>query len=1061
MKKLYYLMAVVLSSSLGLFANPVSHQEALKTANDFLRARGKTQVSLSKRQVGARRMQSSTADAAFYYVFNTGNDNGFVVVSGDDRTPRILGYSDTGRLDIQQMPANLQAWFQGYVDEMKEMDRQGVKKSPSRRVTSKAKRSVPPLITSKWNQNAPYNNLCPTYKNVGSATTYRCATGCVATAMAQVMYYHRWPSATSNHIPSYTTTSNNNSRIYAQSDSLTLQMKGIPAASALDWGNMVDDYSVATTSQQKNAVATLMLYCGTSVTMRYGASSGTSSRQVATALKRYFNYDGQTRYLERTDYTIDEWDNILYDELQNGRPVLYSGYSTGGGHAFVIDGFDGDELYHVNWGWGGSSDGYFLISTLNPSNTSGIGASSTTDGYGSSQGAVVGIAPNKGMMLEEQVLPLSAKVLTIEGDYLEVKFLNSANPDISSYNYGLGYFNENHELVTLFNHRIDGLGQNYNIKPTYNIRGLSEGTYKIYMICSTITSRDWMICGNENTSYIIAKADSKGKVSLSLPRDNCDFVLEDIQVTGSKSANTEHLINLVLRNDGEEYNGPLYLFASTTNEKGENIAEHDVAVGKNKTLDISFSFTPQYNGNHNIWIATDKAGKRVVGQTSVRISSTASSTDQMAYVSVAYDNNNNSVIYGNKIKGAMNLKNNSTATYGKNIIIWLFQQNTENTNYSSLKKSTTAVMAEPGETISVPFEFTDLTYGKRYIIAAYYPNNTKIQQASSLLVERGVMTWLSDGTTKCMAPVNNIKIGNNVVAVDFEGTTPTNITPNNNPNTLYFFNNDQTVPNSLSRCNVIKDKRAKNIVLTDGHDFYNPADFLTENIEYSRIPQIGRSENDGWESIVLPFTPSTITAAGAPIDWNKSEEEAEKDFWLAIFDEAIDHATASFVPAPYFEANIPYLIAVPSASWGTGKGLVGQEITFSAQNTLVEKSSSMQMSANSYRFVGTTLSLSAEKSYLLSADGVNFVPTSEKVRPFRAYMQSKLNANALPRQIDIMSAQNQPTGVQKVEATEATDAAVYHLNGTKVGRIAAVNGKLDLNQLPKGIYVINGKKIVR
>ena len=157
MKKLYYLMAVVLSSSLGLFANPVSHQEALKTANEFLRARGKTQVSLSKRQVGARRMQSSTADAAFYYVFNTGNDNGFVVVSGDDRTPRILGYSDTGRLDIQQMPANLQAWFQGYVDEMKEMDRQGVKKSPSRRMTSKAKRSVAPLITSKWNQNAPYN----------------------------------------------------------------------------------------------------------------------------------------------------------------------------------------------------------------------------------------------------------------------------------------------------------------------------------------------------------------------------------------------------------------------------------------------------------------------------------------------------------------------------------------------------------------------------------------------------------------------------------------------------------------------------------------------------------------------------------------------------------------------------------------------------------------------------------------------------------------------------------------------------------------------------------------
>ena len=318
------------------------------------------------------------------YVFNVANDGGFIIVSNDDRTTPILGFGESGHLDPDSMPSNMRAWLQGYADEIAWLQTHDVKPSrrnkAPRRVGTHSTVAIAPMVTTTWDQGSPYNNLCPTYS--GSS---RSATGCVATAMAQVMKYHEWPQGATKSIPGYTT------------DSYMLTLSTLPAVT-FNWANMLNDYWGSATSAQKTAVATLMKYCGWSVQMDYGPSSGAYTDAVATALVKYFDYNTTTQYVTRSHYTYANWTDLIYHELAHERPVVYGGMSTGGGHEFVCDGYkyeNGTDFFHINWGWSGTSDDYFVLSALDP-DVQGIGGSSSTDGFHFGQDAVIGIQPSTG-----------------------------------------------------------------------------------------------------------------------------------------------------------------------------------------------------------------------------------------------------------------------------------------------------------------------------------------------------------------------------------------------------------------------------------------------------------------------------------------------------------------------------------------------------------------------------------------------------------------------------------------------------------------------------------------
>ncbi len=377
-------IALLCAVAQGAWAEQVTKEQAQQQAYEFLTSRRPT--SGMRRAPGTVPQLTTACQVSGLYVFNV-DGGGFVIVSNDDRTIPVLGYGDTGSIDPDNMPDNMRAWLQGYADEIAWLQQNNMTTtaaagtSAPRRAGGHSTAAISPLLTTTWSQGAPYNNLCPIYSG-----DKRAATGCVATAMAQVMNYHQWPKEGTKAIPGYTTTSN--------SIDLT---EGLPATT-FDWANMKESYSGNNeTADEANAVATLMQYCGYSIQMDYDSSSGAQTKRVAVALKEYFDYNTTTtQYVSRNYYSAEEWASLIYHELANNRPVVYSGFTPSSGHAFVCDGYKYEnetDFFHINWGWNGSSDNYFVLSALNP-REQGIGGSNSTDGFRYGQGAVIGIQPS-------------------------------------------------------------------------------------------------------------------------------------------------------------------------------------------------------------------------------------------------------------------------------------------------------------------------------------------------------------------------------------------------------------------------------------------------------------------------------------------------------------------------------------------------------------------------------------------------------------------------------------------------------------------------------------------
>ena len=352
-------------------AETVDRGRARQAATTFLSNNGAQTTGLTD--------VTSATGFSNVYVFTT--ENSFVLMAADDRVQPILGYSLNGRFDIENMPDNKRAWIEGYTHEIQyaidhqtratsEVSQQWRDLVEGRPDAGRTTTVVTPLVQTKWDQTSPYNLLCP-----GGSVT-----GCVATAMAQIMKYWNYPS---HGIGSHSYNHASYGVLSADFQSTTY-----------DWNNMTNTYSSSSTSAQKMAVATLMYHCGVSVNMNYSPNgSGAGSAIVAESLKNYFNYSLETVYHDRSEYGDNTWIGMLKTELDLGRPVYYCGSGSGGGHAFVFDGYNSSNNFHVNWGWSGYCDEYYSINNLNPG-PGGTG-SGTYGIYNDNQGAVIGIRPSE------------------------------------------------------------------------------------------------------------------------------------------------------------------------------------------------------------------------------------------------------------------------------------------------------------------------------------------------------------------------------------------------------------------------------------------------------------------------------------------------------------------------------------------------------------------------------------------------------------------------------------------------------------------------------------------
>ncbi len=395
-----------------VMAGPRSFQQAKAIAEKQAALLG---VTIDQKAITKARKQGSKGEITLsqesYYVFPNANSKGFTIVSGDDRLPEIVGYSSQGSYDENNLPEGFVSFMKAYqnlynkvnlgdaeaLKNLAEIKAWRNKKNASAASTS----AVAPLLGNiEWDQTSPYNNMCPKYDSVHVA-----ATGCVATAMAQVMAYYKYPKQLKADIPGYVNRWNG---IPMEIPTITRE-EGV-----YDWDNMLPKYNkeANATQQQKDAVAKLMYHCGAAVKMSYGPESAAST--FSAQMVKYFGYDADLMMdLNRATFTLDKWMQIIDTELTAGRPVLYSGQASDGGHQFICDGKDGEGLYHINWGWSGSQNGYFDLSLLNPEK-GGTGSGSSTEGYNRLCSMTIGIAPDNGVV--------DAPLATV--------------PDIKAMNYG-------------------------------------------------------------------------------------------------------------------------------------------------------------------------------------------------------------------------------------------------------------------------------------------------------------------------------------------------------------------------------------------------------------------------------------------------------------------------------------------------------------------------------------------------------------------------------------------------------------------------------------------------
>lgn len=363
----------------SLFSEEVSLEKARQIAETFFGSRPLTRTSSSVdlKMVwdGGSRQTKGPADAPTFYVFDNASGPGFVIVAGDDLAKSVLGYSFENEFVVEGMPENVKAWMDG-LEEAVTLARNNP--SAFNVPTSSAVGNVVlKHETAKWNQSAPYNNLCPF--DGGS----RSVTGCVATAVAIVMRYHKWPESGEGTIPAYTTSSKG------------ISVSAIELGYEYDWDNMPLTYpQYGYSDAQAQAVARLMADCGAMLTMDYSAdASGTACELIPGALDSFMKYDGSIGAYSRAFYTDEEWHAMMRQELADNGPVIYSGNDGSVGHAFVLDGYTDQGYYSLNWGWGSYCDGYYTLDALNPS---GQGIGGSYDGYNLSQNAILNVKKEEG-----------------------------------------------------------------------------------------------------------------------------------------------------------------------------------------------------------------------------------------------------------------------------------------------------------------------------------------------------------------------------------------------------------------------------------------------------------------------------------------------------------------------------------------------------------------------------------------------------------------------------------------------------------------------------------------
>lgn len=632
MKKIL-LTLLAFMATVAVNAEQVTKKQALQKAQQFMPGK----------QFGEGRSfarSGNLSEREPFYVFNARGNQGFVIVSGDDRTTEILGYSKTGSLDLNRLPENLKGWLDGYARQIEAL---GTSTQPVQRAKTRGAGSwevVNPLIQTKWNQHEPYNLMCPDgnfvdYDKSGYDPENRCVTGCVATAMAQVMYYWEWPSGC-DAIDGYD--------VYKQKK-VDHSFQGLPATT-FDWESMALTYPSNATGVSANAVAKLLRYCGQAVHMNYG-TGGSSAHVSAEVMAGVFGYSKKCRELYRDPYTTSQWEEMVYAELAAGRPVLYSGDTDdGGGHEFIVDGYDGNGLFHMNWGWGGMSDDYYFVLSLAEPKVQGAGGSNGA--YQFDQSALFGVEPGSG---EETLMPkMESNISSMataeytrasaDVDFTNVVFngivyitLNTPYTTDKEVQFGWALCQNGQVKLAVPSKKITlSAGQTYtrngpytNTKATLGA-GLELGKYDVCQVYRFTEDDVWSLCDYywnpspyPHTAFLVADVT---ETTLTVRQPVPSFKVNTITTTEYPSTDSPLDVTLNVTNDGETFEQVMYLWVQKEGEDDWTpVAKATRKIDPGKSEDVVMSYKPTVAGNYTLKI-TNAVSEDALKTTTVTVYAT-------------------------------------------------------------------------------------------------------------------------------------------------------------------------------------------------------------------------------------------------------------------------------------------------------------------------------------------------------------------------------------------------------------------------------------------------------
>ena len=716
------LLFICLLVSTMMMAGPVDQEAAKQKAQNFIANKMgvKAHRSMKATSSGVTKATNRAATRDYLYVFNI-DGGGYVIVSGDDRTEDILGYSTTGTYDANKMPDNMRAFLQEYVDGIQYLDDHHMQsskvKTPQEKVKGATRRapkaSIEPLIKARWNQGEPFDQYCPVYNDEHAAT------GCVATAYAQIMNHHKWPSNTTTEIPAYT------------SGTRGFNLDAVPAGTAIDWNNIKDKYGWVNengnwnqctyTDAEAQAVANLMKLCGRAVQMDYYCddygSSGAVTANCIAALVRYFDYEEETcKWLDRVNYSYSDWQDIIYAELAANRPVLYSGQSAGGGHAFVCDGYGSDDFFHINWGWGGMSDGFFRLRILNPDDQ-GIGGSSTSDGYGMGQGAGIGIQKNDGtssgyyekMSMYNLTYSQTTVTRTSSTDNFSLSncltyYVINSTSGPQTFNLSARILNNSGQTIedlTLWTNK--SLNVNYyswsSIIPDFGAN-YADGKYKLVFIAQNEGETEWYALTGSETMCVDFTI-SGNTLEMAVPKLEVSH-----EIVGDLSVNSAQTIKINIKNTGmKALRSDLYYQINS----GSWYRGGFIDAEPNTTSTVEFQYTPKSSGTYSFNIdPLDYQFNMVIGGGSGAPNLTG--TYNGATPAIQYDSSSD-VYYvnGTSTTASFTVKNIGDAEYNNKIVFnyWYYSKSADKWKYYQEAVASVSIAAGASKNFNVEINKVD------------------------------------------------------------------------------------------------------------------------------------------------------------------------------------------------------------------------------------------------------------------------------------------------------------------------------------------------------------------